>query len=403
MTPASTRRIWALVALAGLALVMRLTLFPTSDPDTGTFHWCVLCGDFGLADFIANVILFMPLAAGLSGMGVSWRSTVLVLFGLSAGIELVQLVIPGRESALGDIVANTSGAALGAALPPWWPRRRRSGVVGGAATAGVLAVMVGAGLALRPNLPKRVYYGQWTADLGMYDWYQGRVLSAQIGDLALPSWRLEDSRAVRERLLSGVPLGVRAIAGPRTARLAPVFSIFDQKQQEIVVLGPDRDDLVLRVRRLAVDLRLHEPDARWRGAMAGVSPGDTLSLGLRVSGSGLCLRLNARERCDIALSAGEAWRLVQDRPHLTDDAQLILDGLFMILLGLPLGLMFPKRLSGFTAIAVAVAGIALLPPALGLALTPPFQFVAFGTGIAVGGLVSEGRPAARIAPSQQAP
>jgi len=389
--PASSRRLWALAALAGLGLIVRFTLFPTSDPDTGTFHWCVLCGDLGLADFIANVILFMPMAAGLSGTGVSWRSTVLVLLALSTGIELVQLVIPGRESALGDIFANTSGAALGAALPAWWPRRRRSGVAGGAATAGVLAIMVGAGLALLLSLPSSIYYGQWTADLGMYDQYRGRVLSAEIGGLALPSWRLDDSRTVRKRILSGVPLEVRVIAGPRTGRVAPVFSIFDERQQEVLVLGADRDDFVLRVRRLATGLRLREPDARWRGAMAGVSPGDTLSLGLRVSRSGLCLRFGARERCDIALSAGEAWRLVQDRPDLSAEAQLVLEGFFMILLGLPLGLLSPRRWSGYAAIAAAVAGVLLLPPLLMLAPTPPIQVACLALGIVAGGLVPEGR------------
>ena len=392
---------WAVVALAGFALVIRLTLVPTSDPDTGTFHWCVLCGDFGLADFIANVILFMPLAAGLSGAGLSWRRAVASLFLLSTAIELTQLIIPGRESALGDIVANTLGAALAAALVRWLPARRRSGIGSAAAAGAMLAVVAVTGLALQLTLPRTVYYGQWTADLGMYDWYRGRVLSAQIGGLPLPSWRLDDSRIVRERLLSGIPLEVRAVAGPRTERLAPVFSIFDERQQEVLVLGADRDDLVLRTQRRATDLKLREPDVRWHGALAGVSPGDTVALGLQVSRSGLCLFLNGRGRCGMAVTAGEAWRLVQDRPDLSAGAQLALDSLCMIILGLPLGLLSPRRVSGYVVITAAVTGVALLPPALGLAQTPVLQLASLAAAIAGGALVAERQPSDHIAPSSR--
>ncbi|HXJ82814.1 MAG TPA: VanZ family protein [Candidatus Methylomirabilis sp.] len=394
---------WALVALAGFAVVIRLTLVPTSDPDTGTFHWCVLCGDFGLADFIANVILFMPLAAGLSGAGLSWRKAVVSLLVLSTAIELTQLIIPGRESALGDIVANTLGAALAAALVRWLPARRRSGIGSAAAAGAVLGVVAFTGLALQLSLPRTAYYGQWTADLGMYDWYRGRVLSAQIGGLPLPSWRLDDSRIVRERLLAGIPLEVRAVAGPRTRQLAPVFSIFDERQQEVLVLGADRDDLVLRMHRRATDLKLREPDVRWRGALAGVSPGDTVALGLQVSRRGLCLFLNGRGRCGMAVTVGEAWRLVQDRPHYAAGAQLALDGLCMIIVGLPLGLLSPRRMSGYVGVAAAVAGVALLAPALGLAHTPLFEFASLVAGIAGGALLADRGPSGRIAPPPRVP
>ena len=55
MTPASKRWLWGLMALVSLGLIFRFTLLPTSDPDTGTFHWCLLCGELGLSDVIGNV------------------------------------------------------------------------------------------------------------------------------------------------------------------------------------------------------------------------------------------------------------------------------------------------------------------------------------------------------------
>ncbi len=366
-----------------------MTLLPTTGPDSGTFNWCLLCGEYGLADAIANVLLFVPVAVALRCTGVSGRWTVALLCLLSIAIELTQLRIPGRESALGDVVANTSGAAVGVALVWWFSARRRSGTLAFAAACAVLGVVVCIGLVMRPSLPPTVYYGQWTADLGMYDWYRGRVLSAEIGGLPLPSWRLDDSRAVRERLLSGVPLEVRAVAGPRTGRMAPVFSIFDDARHEMLVLGADRNDLVLHVRRRATDLKLREPDVRWRGAMAWAAPGDSLALELRASRSGFCLRLNGRERCGVALTAGEAWGLVQDRPDLSADAHRALDCLFMILLGLPLGLLCPRRASGYAAIATMAVGVVLLPLLLGLARTPLIQVAGLALGIVAGGLVPD--------------
>jgi hypothetical protein len=379
---ARKRRLGIALLIAGLGLILGATLVPSAGPDTETFHWCLLCGDLGLSDTIGNVALFVPLAIALRWSGASGRRTVALALLLSTAIELAQLRIPGRESALGDVVSNTFGAGLGVALVRWIPTRRRSALAGFAAAGAALAAIAGIGLALRPSFPPTVYYGQWTADLGMYEWYKGTVLSAEISGIPLRSWRLEDSRAVRERLLAGTPLRVRAVAGPRTERLAPLFSIFDAERREILLVGPDRDDLVLHVRRHATDLRLRQPDLRWRGALTEIQPGDTLVVEVRGERSGYCLQLNNRERCGLAYSAGQAWGLVQFFPRLPAGAQAALDCVLMAVLGLPVGLMVGRSRSGYAAVAIALAGAVALPPLVGLAPTPPLQIAALALGIA---------------------
>ena len=387
-----------------LALILLATLVPSTDADSGMFQRCILCGEFGLADAIANVLLFLPLAIGVYGAGAPAGRTVLVGFLLSASLEYVQLrLIPGRDATLGDVVWNTAGMALGVTIAWWLPRRRRSGGRSLAASVLVLSALGFFGFVLRPVFPPTVYYGQWTADLGMYEWYRGQVLSAEIGGMAMPSWRLADSKTVRERLAAGTPLRVRAIAGPRTERLAPLFSIADGERRSIILVGPDRDDLVLHVSTRSVDVRLQQPDLRWRGAMAAVRPGDTLRVEVLGMRGEYCLRLNERERCDLAPSAGRAWTLVQFISHLPAGVQAFLDSVFLLLLGLPLGLVYRRGAAGYAAVGLALADVLVIPPLIGLAATPLLEVAVLALGILAGmyappqaGRVGLGTPASGV-------
>lgn len=91
---------------------------------------------YGVLEFTANIALFVPFgvfaftAIPLRAPAVS--STLLVIASgclLSTGIELLQLIVPGRVSTPSDVAANTLGTALGVALV-WFasrPRRPRGG------------------------------------------------------------------------------------------------------------------------------------------------------------------------------------------------------------------------------------------------------------------------------------
>ena len=376
------RRPCAVAAVAMLGVILALTLVPTGGPGPAGFQWRLLSGEFGLSDFICNVLLFVPLAVALRCSGApAWKTVVLGL-ALSGTIEFTQLrVVPGRDAALGDLVGNTLGGVVGVALVAWLPVRRRSALRGVAGGVLSLAVMAATGLLLRPSFPPTIYYGQWTANLGQYEWYRGKVLSAEIGGISLPSWRLANSRAVRELLRAGTALHVRAVAGPRTERLAPIFSIFDSERREVLLVGPDRVDLALHVRSRAKDALLRPTELRWRGALAGVGPGDTLAVSVRHETSGYCLGASGHERCHLAFTAGQAWSLLQSYPGLAPAAQALLDCLVMFLLGLPVGLVTARRGWGWAGLVIALAGTVVVPPLVGLAPTPLLQLAALALGV----------------------
>ena len=70
-------------------------------------------------EFLANIALFMPfglLVTALLRRG-SWWAAVLMGFGFSLTAELTQLlVLPQRSGTVSDVVANTLGTMLGAAI-----------------------------------------------------------------------------------------------------------------------------------------------------------------------------------------------------------------------------------------------------------------------------------------------
>ena len=73
---------------------------------------------FGLLEFTANVIMFIPfgvLFCLLLGRRRRWL-VLLLAAGSTVVIESAQLVIPNRVSDVRDLVANTAGAAIGLAM-----------------------------------------------------------------------------------------------------------------------------------------------------------------------------------------------------------------------------------------------------------------------------------------------
>ena len=81
--------------------------------------WCLVCGDLGAVDVLLNVALFVPLGVGLRMAGWPLLRAAATAFAVSAAVELVQSAIPGRDPTLSDIVTNSVGGALGAALAGW--------------------------------------------------------------------------------------------------------------------------------------------------------------------------------------------------------------------------------------------------------------------------------------------
>jgi glycopeptide antibiotics resistance protein len=97
---------------ASLALVFGATLPPTD----GRSHVALApwtAPQLAAFNVFGNVALFAVPSVVLWSFGWPFRRTVAAGFLLSVGIELLQLVIPGRTTATTDMLCNTFGAALG--------------------------------------------------------------------------------------------------------------------------------------------------------------------------------------------------------------------------------------------------------------------------------------------------
>ena len=313
-------------AWAGLILLLTLVSGPevTGSPEGLSSILCLICGERGGADGILNVLLFLPLGIALmAATGNAIRMVVLAVT-LSIVIEVLQGMIPGRYPTLGDVVYNTVGAATGIGLAAiteqlLWPSRRLAGAltVGtGAVAAGVLFMT---GVLLAPSFPDTIYYGQWTAELHYMEAYEGRVLEASLGPMFLASARTSDPELAVDLLRSGAPMTAQVVAGPAPTALAPIVSIFDESGLEIVVLGADATDLVLRVRYRANELRLDRPDLRVRRALATTRPGDTIRIRAENNAEddleGYSLWLDEHEYGPLRHTPGEGWALLLHPEH----------------------------------------------------------------------------------------
>ena len=374
--------------MLALVAVLAATLTPTGGPPQPV-SFCLLCGEGGASDALSNLILFLPLGAAIAWCG--WRGpwTVLAPALLSLSVETAQIWLPGRDASLSDLVFNTAGAAAGIAIvrsSGWWmvPARSRRRALMWGVLAGAVGLFVATGLLFRPDLPRSAYWGQWTPQLGHLEWYGGTIVRAELGTLRVPDGRLPDSDTARALLRARAPLMVRAVAGPPVPGLAPLLSIADDGQREILLLGPDRRGLVYRHRLRAMAARLTEPDVRADGLVLGRAPGDSLVVTVQADGNGYCLVVNTRASCGLGFTLGRGWSLVSYPERLPTWFRLLLDDAWLAGLLFLLGFWLAGRVAGTLAVMIAGGALWLVPAATGLLSTPPGELIGAVVGLAIG-------------------
>lgn len=107
-----TKRLQRAALVLSLALVVVATLRPAGGPNhVALAPWSGR--QINAVNLVGNVVLFALPSAALWSFRWSLRRTVAAGFALSLGIELIQLVIPGRTTATADVLCNTFGAATG--------------------------------------------------------------------------------------------------------------------------------------------------------------------------------------------------------------------------------------------------------------------------------------------------
>jgi VanZ like family len=187
---------WVLVALA-LALVGAATLVPIPHGTGGDDipFWCLGCGDYALADAVANLALFVPLGWALARTGVPSASGLAVVLTSTIGVEWLQhTVIPGRVASIADILANTLGGVVGMALPPIhrWVVATRRRALGASIVYGVLIIAsLGAGAATQAVLsPGTLYWTRGKADGALYVPFTGSLTGVRVdgAPIALDRW-----------------------------------------------------------------------------------------------------------------------------------------------------------------------------------------------------------------------
>lgn len=134
-----------------------------------------------------------------------------------------------------------------------------------AGALGATSVFALTGAVLAPSFPEHTYYGGWTPRFAHLQWYGGRVLEASLDELEIPPGVIAHSPHIRERLLSGATLLVRARAGPRPAGPASLLTINDAHRREILFLGVEGEDVVYRYRTRAMDRVSSDPEIRSAG------------------------------------------------------------------------------------------------------------------------------------------
>src|SRR6266545_1667948 len=298
MHRAKKRIAWAVVALSTLAILVA-TLRSQGGALPPGWSFSITSGNAALAELIQNLLLFIPLGVTLTLAGVRPLRVVALGALLSFAVEFAQQWIPGRDPSTGDILCNSVSTALGVALVRFAPRwlttpPRRSAWQ--ALTTAVVAVLVwiGTGAMLRQSFPAPPYDTVNAPDYRNSGHYEGAVLWSNFSLGAL---------------------SVRAVAPPLPParppdRASPLVAVLDSRDVEVFILAMDGRDLSLSYHMPAIRWTLELPDLRWRGAFAGIAPGDTFTAATSSDGKQICLGLNGEKRCGFGYTVGDGWKLI---------------------------------------------------------------------------------------------
>lgn len=257
------KKLGSLAAGVSTVLVLAATLWPVPNAAPQSVGFCILCGDLGTLDFLNNVALFVPLGAALTRAGSSRSRVVLAGLFLSGLVEVLQFAVPGRDPAVGDVVANTLGTWLGAVSPGFLRSLTRAR---GARAQRLLAMyalcfgllLTGMAVMVRPDLPASPdLYGQIAPvrrDLAPFPGTIERVLFA---DMPLHNERLPMDRRKAEELLSR---GYTFVADVQETQLpygkrVAIARVVGERA-EFAMLGMQDGCILYRQRLLSARLRL---------------------------------------------------------------------------------------------------------------------------------------------------
>jgi hypothetical protein len=260
-----SRRAGVVLAVAGLVAICALTLFPTGgQPDTPL--WCIPCGERATLDALLNIALFVPFSAGLAIAGAPWWLAVLASFGLSFTVEFLQYtVVVGRDPSLRDVVTNTIGGALGAAVGRYRhvivrPTPREAWQLLGVGSATWVLVHLAGAWLVQPSFTARRIILIPSIDTPIHETFRGRLLAATIAGRVLggPMESLTPAELAAAQGRDGRVDASAAVIprGGETGRIAPMVMMVHPPDDIQVALGQLGSTLRFDVRSHAADARL---------------------------------------------------------------------------------------------------------------------------------------------------
>jgi hypothetical protein len=343
------------------------------------------------------------------------RRAVIASFVLSSLIELAQfLMIPGRNSTIGDVLTNSIGGAIGFAIGRYGfallrPSPRIASTLSMGWSAVWLAIQTISAFGFSPDIPRSQYYGQIARQLGNFEQFRGRVLRASIADIVVPDTQFNDGPRVRELLLRGATV-TTTIVPPGSARgIAPILRVADASQREIVLLAQNASGLIFGVRTGAATLRLRPPLFALKGVFPTELPGesglstDTITVSARYSARELWARTQWTTSYDrrIPVTASLGWTMLMPFQWFIEGTRVefVVNTIWLACLLFPIGYwgVVVARVndpSRFRMSAVPIAllvlsvGLVAVPHAFGMNAAPPSDWLAALTGILMGGAVS---------------
>ena len=368
------------LALAVLAICVA-TLRPAGDEIAPGWSFTLASGDEALAEVIQNLLLFIPFGVAIAMRGVRWRNVLLAGLALSFTVEFLQQWIPGRDPSVGDIVLNATSTLIGGIIcwtaPRWlYPTEQRAPWFALGAAALAATAWLGTGWLFQPSFPQTTYYDRWTPDIPQWPNYDGHVIWATFGTVALEQGKIA---AGEQSLAADMPVFVHLSAGPPTDSRAPVLVINDIHNRDILIVGVDREDLLTVYRTRAAALTLARPDLRARHALATVQLGDTLTV--RVTRD--CINT----ACGLGYTIGDGWKLIFFPQHFPPWGLALLNATWvgggLLWVGL-WGSLGHRHWATGGALLLVVATLALGPRLVGLNATPLTEWLGGVTGLTVG-------------------
>ncbi|MDQ2931267.1 MAG: VanZ family protein [Gemmatimonadota bacterium] len=357
----------------------------------------MLCGDQSVLDAVLNVILFIPLGVGLRLAGLSRRRAYAIGLVTTITVELLQLYIPGRDTSLGDVVTNSSGALLGIVCADVWralllsSHRAASRLAAGWTLLWVLVLTASAELA-QISLPRLTTWGVWSPELLHHDYFPAKVISATAGGLPTPSGIDGASADVRRRLSSdSVVVQATVVGGAMTTQVSSIANLYDYAQQEVFLLGQRKGNLIFSLRMRAADMKLATPTIR----LDSVFPRHRdAKLDTMVVAGGLIHHVlwvsvvhnGVRRERTLPVDAGLGWSYLLPFDYEYGSEAPWLSALWLAGLAAPAMYWATRaRRTILLAVAMALAAALLLVPRFtGVHPTPWWEWVALAAGAIIG-------------------